>query len=625
MTIRCMSRWPALLLLGAWALYAAPIPAEVPVPPAQRAADAEARLKKDIYFLASDECEGRGPCTKGINKAADYIAEQFKKAGLKPGGVDNTYFQPFTIAGAVQDAPAVITLKGPKGQVIELKEGVHFYPLAIGGSGKETDAPVVFAGYGAAAQQLKYDDYADLDVEDKVVIVERDVPRSTNKDTPQFPRQAASLNSKLQRAEKAKAAAILFINDADIARDGDDLLDFEYLAAQPQAGGRIPAFHVKRSLVETMLRASADKELSAIEADIDRDAKPQSIDLKGWTISFELKMHRAKDAIQVKNVVGVLEGNGPLAKETVVLGAHYDHLGYGGVGGSMAVLRDGLKKMAIHHGADDNGSGSTAIMELARRFGATKERQGRRLVFMTYSGEELGLLGSDYYCKHPLFPLEDTVAMFNLDMVGRLPKDKKTGKDLLLVEGSTTSKTFDEEVDKINKTYDFELKKSDKFIPNSDHASFYRKKIPVLFLWTDIHPDYHKPSDTADKINVPGMRKIVDMSEELVQYLATVTERPDYVAGKLGGGGGGGNGPRLGIQPTYPEDEKGVLLQGVGDGGPAAKAGLKGGDRIVEMAGKPVKKLEDYMEVMSKQKAGDTLELVIERDGKKMTVKVKLE
>ncbi len=507
-----------------------------------------------------------------------------------------------------------------------MKEGVHFYPLSIGGSGKETNAPVVFAGYGTVAAPLKYDDYAGLDVEDKVVIVERDVPRSTNKEAPTFPRQAGSLNTKLQRAEKAKAAAILFVNDADTARTGDDLLDFGYFAANSQAAGKIPAFHLKRSVLEAMLKASADKDLSALEADIDKDLRPASerSKLKGWTITFELKMHRDKDAIHLKNVVGVLEGNGPLAKETVVIGAHYDHLGYGGVGGSMAVMRDGLKKMAIHHGADDNGSGTTSIMELARRFAAMKNREGRRLVFMAYSGEELGLLGSDYYCKHPLFPLEDTVAMFNLDMVGRLPTEGKK-KDLLLVEGSTTSKTFDALVDNLNKTYEFQLKKSDKFIPNSDHASFYRKKVPVLFLWTDIHDDYHKPSDTADKINVPGMRKIVDMSEEFVQHFATVPERPDYVAGKVGGRSGGGNGPRLGIQPTYPEDEKGVLLSGVSDGGPAAKAGLKGGDRIVEMAGKPVKKLEDYMEVMSTQKAGNTLDVVIERDGKKTTVKVKLE
>ena len=180
-------------------------------------------MKKDVYFLASDECEGRGPTTKGIEKAADYIANEFKKAGLKPGNKNESYFQPFTIPGAVQDAPAVLKLKGPKGQEIELKEGKQFYPLSVGSSGKEANVPVVFAGYGTVSGPLKYDDYAGLDVEGKVVIVERDVPRTKNKETAQFPRQAASMNNKIQRAERAKAAAILFINDPETAHTGDDL------------------------------------------------------------------------------------------------------------------------------------------------------------------------------------------------------------------------------------------------------------------------------------------------------------------------------------------------------------------------------------------------------------------
>ena len=624
MTIRCLPRWPALLLFGALALYAAPLPADAPVSAEQRAATSEARLKKDIYFLASDQCEGRGPTTKGINLAADYIADQFKKAGLEPGGVENTYFQPFTISGAVQEAPAVLTLKGPKGEEIELKEGEQFFPLAIGGKGKEAGVGVVFAGYGAAVSTLKYDDYAGIDVEDKVVIVLRDVPHTKNKESPRFHGKPAALTANYNAPNGPRRRPSSTSTTPTSSRTGDDLLDFNYLAALNQGNGRIPAFHLKRAVLEKMLKASDNKDLSAIEAAIDKDMKPQSVELKGWTISFELKMHRDKEAIHLKNVVGVLEGHGPLAKETVVIGAHYDHLGYGGVGGSMAVMRDGLKKMAIHHGADDNGSGTTidhgtgaALRGHERSPGSPSgvhdlQRRGawsaRLRLLLQASAVSAGRHGRHVQPRH-----------------GRPTAHGGKKKDLLLVEGSTTSKTFDALVDNLNKTYGFQMKKSDKFIPNSDHASFYRKKIPVLFLWTDIHDDYHKPSDTADKINIPGMRKIVDMSEEIVQHFATVTDRPDYVAGKLGGRGSGGNGPRLGIQPTYPEDEKGVLLSGVADGGPAAKAGLKGGDRIVEMAGKPVKKLEDYMEVMSTQKAGNTLDVVIERDGKKTTVKVKLE
>ena len=215
-------------------------------------------------------------------------------------------------------------------------------------------------------------------------------------------------------------------------RDGDDLLDFNYMAFG-RSNGKIPVCHVAPQCAGDDAAWRADT-LSRLEKDIHADLKPHSSQLTGWKANVAVRMHRGK--IHVKNIVGVLEGKGPLADETVVVGAHYDHLGYGG-NGSMAVS----KKMAIHHGADDNGSGTTTIMELARRFAEMKDRQGRRLVFIAFSGEELGLLGSEYYCKHPLFPLEQTASMFNIDMVGRLRSDKASGKPRLLTEGMRDCQT----------------------------------------------------------------------------------------------------------------------------------------------------------------------------------------
>ena len=296
----------------------------------------------------------------------------------------------------------------------------------------------------------------------------------------------------------------------------------------------------------------------------------------------------------------------------------------------MATAAGSPLKKAIYFGADDNGSGSTAVMEMARRFSAIKNRQGRTMVFMTFSGEELGMIGSRYYADHPLLPLADTAAMLNLDMVGRLSKDAASGKDKLLVEGSTTSKTFDPLLDKLNKTYDFKFQKTG-VINHSDHASFYTKKIPAMFFWNGDHPDYHRPTDTPDKINIPGMLKIIDMSEEVLVYLTTIEKRPDYVAGQTGGGRGGAtptptpNRPRLGVTPKYPEDEAGILLEDVAKDGAAEKAGVKGGDRIVELAGKPVKTLTELLAVIDTQKSGDTVEIVVVRDGKKMKLKLKLE
>ncbi len=656
MTFRLV-RWivPVLALLAVAPLYAAEKLA-VSEPTAS-----EARLKKDVTYLASDELEGRGVTTKGINLAADYIAAEFKKAGLLPGGKDGSYFQPFTIPGSALDKPASLSLIGPNGREIELKAGTQFEPMGIGHAGKLEKTGVVFVGYGITSKPEKPDDsrptideYADLDVEGKVVIALRDTMRVDNKTLNRdWRRNFGSLTQKMLNAEKHKAAAIIFVNDRDTASDGDDLLNFGFTAAAPSPA-KLPAFHVRRLVLEQML----GKKVEDVEREIDKDLKPASVELKGWTMSLNVAVTRGGDAIKVKNIVGVLEGKGDLAKQTVVVGAHYDHVGYGGPQ-SLA----GLKKMAIHHGADDNGSGSTSVMELARRIAAIPDRQGRRIVFMCFSGEELGLLGSVAYVKNPLFPLDDTVAMVNLDMVGRLAKDKDTGKERLTVYGTGSAKGFDALIDVVNKKYEFQLKKIATGMGPSDQMSFYQKKIPVFFFFTNDHPDYHRPTDTADKINVNGMRRIVELTEELTLHLATMPEplvchgtaNPDAICGAsvtslmtpnlasdmtqllalkrlqdtgVSAGTGapsGGGGPRLGIRPDYGDDKEGVLLGGVGDGTPAAKAGMKEGDRIIEMGGKPVKNLEGYMAIMKTFKAGDKLEVTILRDKEKKVLKVNLE
>jgi hypothetical protein len=618
---------PLVLALGLLALVSAPSPAADKAAE-ERAKASEARLKKDITFLASDECEGRGPTTQGINKAADHIAAEFKKAGLKPGNSDGSYFQPFPLpmAAKVLDEPAKLVLKGPLGQEIALKQGLQFNPLALGASGKLTGAGVVFAGYGitSTSKEVPYNDYDGLDVAGKVVVVLGDAPRAGNRDLPVTFRVQANVFNKLTTAAKNNAAAVLYVSDADTAKTGDDLYDFGYYALGRRRGGagaEVPVFHVRRSVLQAMLQGSAAVNLSDLEHDIDRDLKPRSLDLKGWTVSLDLKMH--DDKIQVKNVIGVLEGSGPLAKETIVIGAHYDHLGYGGAGGSMAF---GAKKMAIHHGADDNGSGTTSVIELARRFGAIKNREGRRLVFMTYSGEELGLIGSRYYCDHPIFPLADTAAMVNLDMVGRgkMDPDKKTV--MVDVYGCDTSKEFSDLLDAANKKHDVAIKKlsrrTGRYFGASDQYSFYAKKVPVFFFFTGVHPDYHRPSDTSEKINVIGMRQIVDLSEDLVASLATGKRHPFELIGTEPPPDTTRPLP-LGIRPTN-DGKEGILIGTVVKDGPADKAGLKAGDRIVEVAGKPVKNLAGFVQEMSNQKRGDKIDVGVMRGDKKEVIKVEV-
>jgi hypothetical protein len=577
-------------------------------------------MKRDITFLASDRCEGRGVTTKGIHLAADYIAAEFQKAGLKPAGENGSYFQPFTITGAAKlGSPNALTLHGPLGQSIELKHGEQFQVMGISGPGK-VQAPLVFAGYAAVAKSIGYDDFQGLDVAGKILVVIRKTPRFESSTAPFDGNNAefhSTLTTKLDNAVAHKAAAVLFVSDRVTATPEDRLVEFSYTSFGPSS--RIPAVHIHRALADQLTRSALGKPLAEIEQDIDHDLKPRSGSLAGWTADLEVNIGRP--LTPAKNIIGVVEGSGPLANETVIVGAHYDHLGYGGFGS----LAKNLKGDAIHHGADDNGSGSTTIMELARRFGQKPSREGRRLVFMTFSGEELGLLGSAHYCKHPIFPLEQTAAMVNLDMVGRLRPDKDEHKDKLIVYGTKTSPAFDKLIDRLAEPFNFYLQKKPSGMGPSDQQSFYLKNIPVFFFFTGDHPDYHRPSDTADKINVVGMARIADMVENLIEHLRTVPERPAFVKVKSDPSPTMQGVPRIGIRPDYGDSKEGVLLSGVTEGGAAAKAGVKEGDRITEIEGKPVKSLEVYMVLMRGHKAGETLNIGILRNGKKQDVKVRLE
>lgn len=579
---------------------------------------AEERLKKDIEFLASADCEGRGVTTQGINKAADYIADSFKAAGLKPADKAAGWFQPFTMGGVAKlGNPNSLVLKGPLGQQIELAGNKGFQPMGLSASGK-LSAPIVFAGYGAVSKEDNYDDYAGLDVANKVVLLIRRAPRYDNANA-NFggaqKNQIASFITKFTTAEANKAAAVLMVNDRGSAQQGDNFVNF----AELSRGGSpvsIPVIQIRRQDADAMLQASLGQSLKQIEEDIDRDLKPRSAPLGGWSADLQASVSRPR--IDVKNVIGVLEGAGPLANETVVIGAHYDHLGFGGAG---SLAKDKEAK-AIHHGADDNASGTSVLMEVARHFGQQKDRQGRRLVFIAFSAEESGLLGSEHYCKNPLYPLDNTVAMVNFDMVGRMKKDAKSNKDKLIVYGTGTAKTFDKQIDALNQKYEFQLSKKPEGIGPSDHSSFYQRKVPVYHFFTDVHPDYHRPSDTAEKINVPGMRRIADLSEELVTDLSTAKERPEYL--KVAGSASSGtfSGPRIGIRPAYDNDKDGVLISGVTEKMPAEKAGLKAEDRIIEVNGVPVKTLEVYMTQMARFKKGDKIPLTILRDTKKLTIVV---
>lgn len=660
-----------VILLAACATLALALPGRAG-DAATEATAAQGRLSDDLKYLASDELEGRGVGTKGLDLAADYIRDQFAKAGLDVTRVNGGAFQPLTMTiGSSLGTPNQLVFNGPEGKKIELALSKDFTPLSFGGSGP-ISGELVFGGYGISAPDHKYDDFANIDIKGKVVVLMRRVPQQANPDGPFSGHKGGAheaLLSKVSNAMGRDAAAVIFVSDPYSARnevveaqkmagklaEAAATATEEFLAVDPADAAKVeearkkvkeelakyktakghveqgepdtllafnyggndsmrsaPILHITRAACDQLLKASLNKTLTQIEADINKDFKPQSAVLTGWTASGQASIEREK--VEVKNVIGVLEGEGPLKDETIVIGAHYDHVGRGGAGS----LAPGSKE--IHNGADDNASGTVTLLELARRFGAMKGKLPRRLVFIAFTGEERGLIGSAHYVREPVFPLDKTVAMINMDMVGRLLDDKLT------VFGTGTSPGFKDLVEKLGKEASFTvISKPEGFGP-SDHSSFYKMKIPVLHLFTGTHTDYHRPGDDWEKVNFPGMQRITDLIERLTNDVLNGPERPAYVA--VQGQAQierSGSRPYFGSIPDFGTDKPGYALGGVAGGSPAEKAGLKAGDRIIALGMTKIENLEDFDLALRRFSAGDTIDVTVMRGNDKVTVKLTLD
>ncbi|SIO19949.1 Zn-dependent amino-or carboxypeptidase, M28 family [Singulisphaera sp. GP187] len=588
---------------------------------------AELRLKSDVSYLADDAREGRGPGTQGIEAAADYIAGEFKAIGLKPAAESDGYFQSFSISGSpTLGTPLDLSLTGPGGKSLKADPKRDFRPLAIGTGGTLKEVPLVFAGYGISAKdnarKLDYDDYDGLNVKGKVVLLIRREPRQDKDDSPFDGKRDSSFASFRHKATNAfqhGAAAVLLVNDAySLKGKNDELLSFGAAGTEPNS--TLPFLTVTREFADRLLADAEQPSLEALEKEIDSDLKPRSRELKGWKVDAQVEIER-KD-LETKNVVGVLEGSGPLAEETIVIGAHYDHLGRGGLfSGSLAFL-----SKDIHNGADDNASGTAMVLEMARRLARRTDPLPRRVVFMAFSGEERGLLGSKHYVEHPLYPLKSTIMMVNFDMVGRL-----NDKQELTIYGTGTTPGAEGLVDALAQSAGFTLKKVAEGLGPSDQQSFYLKDIPVLFAFTGTHRDYHRPSDDTDRINFAGMSRIADFSELLLLDLVRRPQRPEFTKVVRKGGHGGGVDPGrvsisayLGSIPDYDDSIKGVKLSGVREGSPAEKGGLKANDIVVGFGGKPVATIYDYTESLGRYKPGDVVDVVVKRGEKEETLKITL-
>lgn len=552
-------------------------------------------LRNHLGFLAADAQEGRGTGEPGNDRSAQYIAEQFKTMGLLPAGDNGGYLQQFEVVKSIEAGSSnALSMAIGKKKASPYVMGKDFTPMGFSSNATVT-GPVVFAGYGMTADST-YDDYKDIDAKDKIVIAMRYSPDGDSPHS-KYTKQSALRYKAMLAREKGAKALLLVTAAADDSADG--LVKLKYDNGSSDAG--IPVFSVTRAVVNEWLKPNK-MVLDSLRSKIVKSSAPASSVLKNLTVSLTSEVVQIKKT--TNNVVGLLKVNdGP---EHLVLGAHFDHLGYGGQGsGSLAPdLHE------IHNGADDNASGTSTVIELARLLTEYRSTLKRNVLVQAYSGEEMGLLGSAYYTKHPTLPLTDAVAMFNFDMVGRLKENALT------VQGTGTSTQWESMLQRLNADSSFHLKfVKDGFGP-SDHSSFYSQNVPVLFFFTGLHDDYHRPSDDADRINVEGMNRIVDFAAKVALQIDTAAGRPDYLKTQSQDQGGSRQGFRVfvGTIPDYSEDANGMLLAGVRENSPAAKAGLLKGDVMVKFGKHDIKNVYDYTYALQDYKPGDVVEVVVMRN-----------
>jgi hypothetical protein len=556
-----------------------------------------------IRVLASPELKGRRTGTPECDRAAEYIAQQFKKAGLQPIG--GSYFQQYEVTAktGVGKDDALVISDGGKSK--HLRETVDFIPLNLSGSGS-VNGQVVFAGYGISAPEYHYDDYSGLDAEGKIVLVLRREPKEMT-DKNQF--TSSGIESKVVNAKLHGARGVLLVNRPP---DEDALDKFQLLTATGDYGMVVAQVTMP---VADQLLGPAHESIAQVVGEIDRENKPHPFAIPAE--KAELRVALTEETRGTRNVVGYLPGETP---EYIVIGAHYDHLGLG--------EQDSLDPSmtgTVHPGADDNASGTAGVIELAGHF-ARMGKQKRGFVFLCFSGEEEGLLGSAWYVNHPLKPLSDDAAMINMDMIGRLRDNK------VYVGGVGTGSTFKPIVTAATDKEHFAADESQMGgYGASDHTSFTTKQIPTLFFFSGLHSDYHKASDTADKINAPDAVRLLDEVADIAESLAEAPQRPEFIrvqepahAGSVSSSGSGGYGPYFGSIPDFGGPANGVRFSDVRDGSPAAKAGFKAGDVMVEFDGKPIQNLYDFTYALRAHKPGDTVKVKVLRDGKPVEADVLL-
>ena len=514
-------------------------------------------LQQQVGYLSSDELKGRRAGDPGEILASDFIASKFKEIGLTPKGDNATYFQHFTINdGKEISKDNQLKLNGKV-----LKAGVDFFPLS-----------------NSPAASINAESSPSLNEKGQPWMVDLAEAIQENKENPHFD-VANLLTEKMLKAKEKGASAVIFFNSSSL----DDKIKFDPKDRSDPAP--LPAAYINNNAQKQHLSdISSSYQISA-------------------NLSISPKIRKAR------NVVGYLDNQ---AQYTIVIGAHFDHLGYGEDGNSMIRTGD----LSIHNGADDNASGTSSMIELAFLLKNSKSKQYNYL-FIAFSAEELGLNGSKYFVENPTISLNSINYMINMDMVGRMNDSTKT----ITVGGYGTSPSWKSMIDAVKKK-DFSIRIDSSGTGPSDHTSFYRKDIPVLFFFTGLHSDYHKPSDDADKINYIGMLKIIRFIQQMIeadkqdQKLAFTKTREQQTSTSTRFS------VSMGIMPDYSFTGSGVRVDGVSDNRPAKKAGILTGDIVKQLGEHKTSSVESYMQALSKFKKGDKTTTIVLRGDKEISFEI---
>lgn len=553
-------------------------------------------LKKHVYFLASDSLKGRYPGTKEDIVAAEYIRDQFQKAGLQL--LYQKGLQTFAIVTGIEPG-------SDNSLTIDNYNAVYnsdFRPLSFSSRGG-LDANISYIGYGIRVEheQIRWDDYHGIDVTGNWVLILRGKPPAD--DIGNILNPIITDFGKAVFAKDMGAKGVILVNPES---NEEDFLESNSVFSG-DAG--IPVIQITRKLADRMLTEDGES-IYNLETYHKKNLKPRSFTLiKSFNATVDLK----ETSIKTFNVAGILRGQHPVLKnEYIIVGAHYDHLGMGGTG-SGSRRQD---TSAVHPGADDNASGVSGMIEIAKRLTAQRKNLQRSIIFVAFGAEEKGLLGSKYFVNNPPFELNKFKLMINLDMLGRMKEDKS-----VQLGGTGTAREMEDLINKSLKQHKILLNTFPEGLGPSDHASFYGQDIPVLFFSTGPHMDYHTPEDTPDKINYDGMKLISEAISELIQQAAksdqklTFTEAGPKIATQRHGQQ---RRVSLGLMPDFTaQGVEGLRADFITKGKAAERGGMKNGDVIVAINGLSVKNIEEYMFRLSQLEPGQTINVEVIRDGKK--------